>query len=225
MKKIISICAVILSLALLITIFAACGKKEGEDTTTTTAAAVATGEYSLEVATDKAIVKKGDYTPIEDVTVGLICDLNAMGKNNNDDDVTTWVDATGNGHNGKLVNFNFGTNGFINDELVCDNNAYVVIEWSPWKDNALTGSTIDLIYTPINTGVEEARVIDYTEITNSASSDEIKPFKGLFADILRTIPASASSGTSAGKVNLDDIKLVKFQVEGFENGKIPCIRH
>ena len=60
MKKIISICAVILSLALLITIFAACGKKEGEDTTTTTAAAVATGEYNLEVATDKAIVKKGD---------------------------------------------------------------------------------------------------------------------------------------------------------------------
>ena len=151
-----------------------------------------------------AIVKKGDYTPVEDVTIGLVCDLNAMGKNNNDDDVTTWVDATGNGHNGKLVNFNFGANGFINDELVCDNNAYVVIEWSPWKDNALTGSTIDLIYTPINTGVEEARVIDYTEITNSASSDEIKPFKGLFADILRTIPASASSGTSAGKVNLDD---------------------
>lgn len=151
-----------------------------------------------------AIVKKGDYTPIEDVTVGLICDLNAMGKNNNDDDVTTWVDATGNGHNGKLVNFNFGANGFINDELVCDNNAYVVIEWSPWKDNALTGSTIDLIYTPINTGVEEARVIDYTEITDSNSTNEIKPFKGLFADILRTIPASASSGTSAGKVNLDD---------------------
>ena len=150
------------------------------------------------------IVKKGDYTPVEDVTVGLICDLNAMGKNNNDDNVTTWVDATGNGHNGKLVNFNFGANGFINDELVCDNNAYVVIEWSPWKDNALTGSTIDLIYTPINTGVEEARVIDYTEITDSNSTNEIKPFKGLFADILRTIPASASSGTSAGKVNLDD---------------------
>ena len=78
-----------------------------------------------------AIVKKGDYTPVEDVTIGLVCDLNAMGKNNNDDDVTTWVDATGNGHNGKLVNFNFGANGFINDELVCDNNAYVVIEWSP----------------------------------------------------------------------------------------------
>ena len=151
-----------------------------------------------------AIVKKGDYTPIEDFTVGLICDLNAMGKNNNDDDVTTWVDATGNGHNGKLVNFNFGTNGFINDELVCDNNAYVVIEWSPWKDNALTGSTIDLIYTPINTGVEEARVIDYTTITDDTSTAEVKPFKGLFADILRTIPASASSGTSAGKVNLDD---------------------
>ncbi len=61
MKKIISICAVILSLALLITVFAACGKNEGDDTTTTTAeVAVADGEYSLEVAATSATVKKGD---------------------------------------------------------------------------------------------------------------------------------------------------------------------
>lgn len=153
-------------------------------------------------------IVEGEYTPVEDYKLGLLCDLNAAGKNNDDDNVISknlWVDSSGNGHNGKLVNFNYGTNGFINDTLVCDNDAYVEIEWSPWDTNALTGSTIDIIYNPINSGIEDCRVLDYTQITDSLSTDEIKPFKGVFADILQSIPASASSGTSSGKVNLDDL--------------------
>ena len=158
------------------------------------------------------VIAKGVYTPVEEYKLGLICDLNAVGKNNTDAIVTQekqWTDDSGNGHHGKLVNFNFGTNGFVNDQLVCDNDAYVVIEWSPWKQNAITGSTIDLIYTPINSGVEDCRIIDYTTITDDLSTDAIKPFKGVFADILQAIGASASSGSSASKVNLDD-----------ENGRI-----
>lgn len=61
MKKIISICAVILSVALLITVFAACGKNNGDNTPeSTTADAVADGAYSLDVSVEKAVVKKGD---------------------------------------------------------------------------------------------------------------------------------------------------------------------
>ena len=153
-------------------------------------------------------IVEGEYTPVEDYKLGLLCDLNAAGKNNDDDNVISknlWVDSSGNGHNGKLVNFNYGTNGFINDTLVCDNDAYVEIEWSPWDTNALTGSTIDIIYNPINSGIEDCRVLDYTQITDNLSTDEIKPFKGVFADILQSIPSSASSGTSSGKVNLDDL--------------------
>lgn len=153
-------------------------------------------------------IVEGEYTPVEDYKLGLLCDLNAAGKNNDDDNVISknlWVDSSGNGHNGKLVNFNYGTNGFINDTLVCDNDAYVEIEWSPWDTNALTGSTIDIIYNPINSGIEDCRVLDYTQITDNLSTDEVKPFKGVFADILQSIPASASSGTSSGKVNLDDL--------------------
>lgn len=160
----------------------------------------------------QVVIAKGVYTPVEEYKLGLICDLNAVGKNNTDAIVTQqkqWTDESGNNHNGKLVNFNFGTNGFVNDQLVCDNDAYVVIEWSPWKQNAITGSTIDIIYTPINSGIEDCRVIDYTTITDNLSTDEIKPFKGVFADILQAIGASASSGSSASKVNLDD-----------ENGRI-----
>lgn len=166
-------------------------------------------DYSeTKILTLSLTIVEGEYTPVEDYKLGLLCDLNAAGKNNDDDNVISknlWVDSSGNGHNGKLVNFNYGTNGFINDTLVCDNDAYVEIEWSPWDTNALTGSTIDIIYNPINSGIEDCRVLDYTQITDNLSTDEVKPFKGVFADILQSIPASASSGTSSGKVNLDDL--------------------
>ena len=149
-------------------------------------------------------IVKGEYAPVEDYKKDLLCDLNAIGKSNLDLNEGMWLDESGNNHHGQLVNFNFATNGFVDDTLVCDNDAYVVIPWSPWSQNAITGSTIDIIYTPINSGIEEARIIDYTEITDPLSEAEIKPFKGLFADIVQTISASASSGTNAGKVNLDD---------------------
>ena len=172
---------------------------------------------SLDYTEDKSLtlhleVVQGEYTPIIAYDLGLICDLNAVGKSNDDENVATWVDATGNGHNGQLINFNFGTNGFVNDELICDNDAYVVIPWSPWDDNAINGSTIDLIYTPINSGIEDCRVIDYTQIIDDLSTEEIKPFKGVFADVLMAISSSASSGSNAGKVNLDD-----------ENGEIHLV--
>ena len=149
-------------------------------------------------------IEKGEYTPVEDYSYGLLCDLNAIGKSNQDSSGDIWVDESGNGNNGKLIGFNFNTNGFINDELVCDNDAYIEIPWSPWASNALNGSTIDIIYTPINSGIEDCRVLDYTSVIDDTSKDEIKPFKGVFADILQTIASSASSGASASKTNLDD---------------------
>ncbi len=165
-------------------------------------------DYSEDVSIDLTLtIEQGEYTPLEDYSLGLLLDLNAVGKSNTDATVMEqhlWNDDSGNGHHGKLMNFNYGTNGFINDTLVCDNDAYVVIEWSPWALNATSGSTIDIIYQPINSGIEECRVIDYTEITDDLSTDEIKPFKGLFADIRQAITSSASSGISAGKVNLED---------------------
>lgn len=60
MKKIVSICAVILSVALLVTAFSACGKKGEGTTDATTQAPVADGEYSIDITAANAVVKKGD---------------------------------------------------------------------------------------------------------------------------------------------------------------------
>ena len=147
---------------------------------------------------------KGEYIPIEDITEDLYLDLNAAGKSNNDNHNNLWKDSSGNNRHGEMINFNFSTNGFINDTVVCDNNAYIKIPYSPWSTNAKNGSTIDLIYTPINSGNEDARVIDYTFITDDMADGGIKPFKGLFADIRQAIVSSASSGSNSGNVTLDE---------------------
>lgn len=162
-------------------------------------------DYSEDVSINlDVVIEQSEYMPIEDYTLGLICDLNAYGRSNQDDNAEIWHDDSGNGHDGTLVNFNFSTNGFIDNTLICDNDAYVVIPWSPWEKNATTGSTIDIIYKPINSGVEECRVIDYTQIIDDLSPNEIKPFKGLFVDTRQSIVSSAASGSSAGKITLDD---------------------
>ena len=149
-------------------------------------------------------VVKGVYTPLEDITEDLQLDLNAVGKSNNDNNNGLWLDDSGNNRHAEMINFNFSTNGFINDTVVCDNNAYIKIPYSPWEANAKKGSTIDLIYTPINSGNEEARVIDYTFTTDDMAEGEIKPFKGVFADIRQAIISSASSGINTGNVTLDE---------------------
>lgn len=147
---------------------------------------------------------KGEYTPIEDITDDLWMDLNAVGKSNQDSNSGLWLDSSGNDRHAKMINFNFSTNGFIDDTVVCDNNAYIEIPYSPWETNAKKGSTIDLIYTPINSGNEDARVLDYTFITDEMAEGEIKPFKGVFADIRQAIVSSSNSGASSGKVSLDE---------------------
>ena len=149
-------------------------------------------------------VVKGKYVPVEDIIEDLQLDLNAVGKSNNDNNNGLWLDDSGNNRHAEMINFNFSTNGFINDTVVCDNNAYIKIPYSPWADNAKRGSTIDLIYTPINSGNEEARVIDYTFTTDDMADGEIKPFKGVFADIRQAIISSASSGINTGNVTLDE---------------------
>ena len=82
---------------------------------------------------------KGEYTPIEDITDDLWMDLNAVGKSNQDSNSGLWLDSSGNDRHAKMINFNFSTNGFIDDTVVCDNNAYIEIPYSPWETNAKKG--------------------------------------------------------------------------------------
>lgn len=149
------------------------------------------GEYSF-VEFDVTIVE-GEYVPVEPVMSGLVAWFDASERTNQDSDKTTWGDKSGNGHTATLHNFNFYSNGWIDNELVCDGDSYVEIDMTPYKDNVKLGSTIEIQFTSENIGLEEARVLDYTGIE--------APNKGIYINTLET---KLTSLTSNGKVALDE---------------------
>ena len=115
------------------------------------------------------------YEPIRVTEDGLIYRLNAKGRTNQDSDRANPIDDSGNGVVTKLYNFNWFSNGWIDGELVCDGEAYAEIDLFPYQDNALYGSTIEINYTAIDVGKNDARILDYTDIE--------APYKGIYVDI------------------------------------------
>ena len=115
------------------------------------------------------------YEPLRVIEDGLIYRLNAKGRTNQDSDKANPIDDSGNGVKATLHNFNWYSNGWINGELVCDGEAYAEIDFYPYESNALYGSTIEINYTAIDVGKNDARILDYTDIE--------KPYKGIYVDI------------------------------------------
>ena len=132
------------------------------------------------------------YEPVRVIEDGLIYRLNAKGRTNQDIDKANPVDDSGKGVVAKLHNFNWFSNGWIDGELVCDGEAYAEIDLFPYQDNALYGSTIEINYTALDIGKNDARIIDYTDIE--------APYKGFYVDIE---DASLNSLANSGKIYTD----------------------
>lgn len=137
-------------------------------------------------------IVKGEYVPLKVVENGLIYRLNAFGRTNQDTDKTSPKDDSGNGVITRLHNFNYYTNGWIDGELVCNGEAYVEIDLYPWLSNAIYGSTIEIHYTSLDVGIQNARVFDYTDIN--------APYKGIYVDLEET---SMKSLANTGTLSID----------------------
>lgn len=147
---------------------------------------------SEEKVTGSFTVVAGEYIPQKITTSGLIYRLNANGRTNTDSDKTLPRDNSNNGVRAELKNFNYYTNGWIDDCLVCDGNAYVEIDCFPWAENAIYGSTIELQFKGLDIGVVGSRILDYTDVET--------PYKGIYADLEE---ATMKSLANTGKVYLD----------------------
>jgi surface protein len=132
------------------------------------------------------------YQPLKVTEDGLLYRLCAKGRTNQDIDKANPIDDSGRENVTTLHNFNWFSNGWIDGELLCDGEAYVEIDCFPWKDNALYGSTIEIQYTALDIGKNDARIIDYTDIET--------PYKGFYVDIEE---AAMNSLANEGKVYTD----------------------
>lgn len=157
-------------------------------------------------------IKEGEYNLVQPVTAGLLAWFDASHRTNYDSDRTTWKDKSGNNVQATLHHFNYYTNGWINDALLCDGKSYVEIDLTPYANNVENGSTIDILYRVHDMGVPEAVVMDFSDI-------EI-PYKGIEVN---TFQATLTSLTSQGIVSLDvdsDIRLTFMVDRNHKFGKI-----
>ena len=160
------------------------------------------GEYSYEIIVQSSYdevvtirgtfsVVQGAFTPLKVIESGLTYRLKAKGRTNNDSDKKNPKDDSGNGVTTILHDFNYYTNGWIDDALVCNGNAYVEIGSFPWSDNAVYGSTIEIQFKGLDIGIEGARIFDYTDIDT--------PYKGAYIDLEETTMKSLAN---TGKINI-----------------------
>ena len=107
------------------------------------------------------LVNAIDYKPLESVKdASLLCWFDATEKTNNDLDKDQWIDKSGNNTVATMHNFNYNTNGWIDNALVCNGRAYVEIDLQALSDNAKYGVTVDIKYNTRDVGFQDACVLD-----------------------------------------------------------------
>ena len=110
---------------------------------------------------ENVIVQARDYTPMEPVKdASLLCWFDATGRTNQDIGKETWTDKSGKGVVATLNNFNYNTNGWENNALKCNGQAYVEIDLEALADNAPYGMTVDIRYNTRDVGNQDACVLE-----------------------------------------------------------------
>ena len=139
---------------------------------------------------------QGDYTPVECVQdASLIAWFDATEKTNIDGDREFWYDRV-NGYEGKLYNFNYGSNGWIQQEgknishLVLTGTSYVEIDMKPFADNMPNGGAIELFFRTRDCGNQAARVLDITDVKTPYRGVYVSTEHASFASAAQTLTAS-----------------------------------
>lgn len=163
------------------------------------------GEYTLKLITktiDEQLVSnelvfnlsitKADYEPEPPIVdSSLICWFDSKGKSNNsEDDRNLWIDKSSNNTQATLYNLNFKTNGWINDDLVLNGEAYCEIDYKPFEKQLLSGLTMDILFKMRNVGDISGRVMSCEQFDS--------PYNGVYIDTMDSyIKVGGSEITSA----------------------------
>lgn len=157
-------------------------------------------ETELKTIEGKFNVVEGDYVPVAINTQGLIYRLDPTTKTNQDSDRDCFEYK---GITTNLYGFNFSSNGWIDNELVCNGGSYAVIDYSPLADNCKNGLTIEVYFKSTDIGKDNALVLDCSD------KDTNKGFSiGLEQCSIRSI-----SNTATSFVNPEQYTKVSFVID------------
>lgn len=122
----------------------------------------------------KVEVVSAGFEPFRPVDTGLIAEFNANGKLNNSSDKGVWKAKNDENMIFTLHNFNYVTNGWLENSLHFNGKTYAEIDYAPLKDGIKTGFTIEVFYKVSNVGDIDGNVINFKNPNT--------PFQGLSVD-------------------------------------------
>ena len=143
------------------------------------------GEYTSNSLSWVVTIVAEDYTPFRIVEDGLVFNFDANGKNQTSSTRNFWHDTTENDVRCELFNFNYSTNGWIDNSLVFNGKAYAKISYSPFSDGFPNGATIDLLFKVKNVGDIEGKVLWCRNF--------MTPYQGMYVSTYESNMRSANS--------------------------------
>ena len=126
-----------------------------------------------------------DYVPFKVVTDSLLCSFDANGKQQTSSTKNIWNDESGNGVRCELFNFNYSTNGWIDNTLTFNGKTYAKIDMSPFSENIQNGITIDILYKVKNVGDIDGKVV--------WCKNPVTPYQGFYINTYEANMRSANS--------------------------------
>jgi len=143
------------------------------------------GEYVSNTLSWVISVVAEDYIPFRIVEDGLVFNFDANGKQQTSSTKNFWKDTTENDVRCELFNFNYSTNGWIDNSLVFNGKAYAKISYSPFSDGFPNGATIDLLFKVKNVGDIEGKVL--------WCRNYMTPYQGMYVSTYESNMRSANS--------------------------------
>lgn len=118
-------------------------------------------------------IASSNFTPITSIKdETLMLELTCKNKSNHQEDRNIWSDTSGNQVQTTLHNFNYVNNGWFEDYLHINGEAYVEIDYRPLESGVRTrGFTFDVEYQYFNMGDKNARIVSCESLLSFEGSE------------------------------------------------------
>lgn len=154
------------------------------------------GTITSNTLTFKISVEATDFTPVSPVEDYLLCWFDARGKSNDYSNREEWTDRSGNNVKATLIDVNYSNNGWIDDGLRLNGDAYVEIDLKPFLNGVTNyGLTLDVQYIYNNVGNDDARIF--------SCESPLVPYQGccVNSDVSRAYGSESINETSNNEGN------------------------
>jgi hypothetical protein len=162
------------------------------------------GVYNAVLEIKFEVVSVG-YEPYKYVKTNLIAEFDATGKLNNSSNQSTWEDSSGQNVACNLYNFNYSSNGWIDNTLVLSGKSYAELNMTPFIQGVKNGFSLDILFKVKCVGNIDAKVI--------SCKNPFTPYQGLEINTWKASMITKDSETASIQIQDDTWTKITYVVD------------